>query len=71
MHNFITCPFCAGGEKVSPLAASIIREAIALHLHRWRSTLPEPVLCELENICNAIQNREERTTAIDVDPLLA
>jgi hypothetical protein len=31
MFNFIGCPFCAGHETVSPLAASIIRESIALH----------------------------------------
>lgn len=68
MSNFTRCPFCAGHESVSPEAASIIRESIALHLHRWRATLPEPVCGELENICNAIQNQEER--AAEIDPLL-
>lgn len=58
--NFITCMFCSGHESVSPEAAHIIKEAIALHLHRWRTTLPEPTICELENICNVIENTEQR-----------
>ena len=69
MINFVQCPFCAGHESVSPEAAHLIKESIALHLHRWGSTLPQSLVTELENICNAILNQAEREPAID--PLLA
>lgn len=60
MTDFINCPFCCGHEAVSREAAHIIKEAIALHLHRWRETLPDSVVCELENIRNVILNHAER-----------
>jgi hypothetical protein len=60
MISFINCPFCSGHESVSPEAARLIREAIALHLHRWRSTLSDMLVTELENICNVIDNTAER-----------
>lgn len=69
MHNFITCPFCSGHESVGAEAAGIIKEAIALHLHRWRATLPEHVIGELENICNVIDNTEERREPEYVPPI--
>jgi hypothetical protein len=68
MTDFITCPFCSGHEAVTQEAAHIIKEAIALHLHRWRATLPNHVVCEMENICNVILNTAEREQ--EIDPLL-
>jgi hypothetical protein len=70
---FIKCPFCSGHEAVTPEAANLIREAIALHLHRWHSTLSNELVGELENICNVIDNTAEREPqpqqAEDVAPL--
>ncbi len=66
MYNFVKCPFCAGCEAVSPEAAQEIAQLII----GWVDELDEgPVRTELENISNAILNRQERTT--DIDPLLA
>lgn len=60
MFSFVKCPFCSGHEAVSLEAAGIIRQSIALHLHRWRTTLTDSAICELENICDVILNTQER-----------
>lgn len=66
MINFITCPFCAGGESVSPEATDALAWMIEEHL---RGKADSPLDVELSNIRNAILNVQERAAAID--PLLA
>ncbi len=66
MISFVKCPCCAGHEAISPEAAQEIAQLII----GWVDELDEgPVRTELENISNAILNRQER--AADIDPLLA
>jgi len=57
MESFVKCPFCAGHEAVGPEAAAEIARMITTRIQ----FMPEgPLQCELENICNAILNTQER-----------
>lgn len=63
MVDFVTCPFCAGHEKVSPKAAAVIASQIL----RWceEQSRDSELMGELINIRNAILNTAERAAPVE------
>lgn len=55
--DFVTCPFCAGHEKVSAEAADRIAGMIYDSMSGWPED--DPLKVELDNIRNAILNAHE------------
>lgn len=60
MTDFVTCPFCAGHEKVSDGAAAEIADWLAV----WEYKADSPLKTELLNIRNAILNTAERKAPV-------
>lgn len=56
--NFINCPLCSGGEKISPEAADRLAGMIYNSMQGWSTD--DPLYIELWNIRNTILNRAQR-----------
>lgn len=65
MTDFVTCPFCAGHEKVSDEASAFILQAIAYEMGERGSELSPDLITELLNIRNAILNTAERAAPVE------
>lgn len=62
MIDFITCPFCAGHETVSPEAADVIAALIEKYT---RGSVVFELETELLNIRNAILNTAQRAQPVE------